>query len=230
MIVQDCPRSVIILAGRAGVGKDSAAAMLRAGYGALCLSYAGRLKRALAAMSGVSIVAFHDPEEKRRPLPELHGHSPRSLMQWFGTDVVRKALGQDWWVERVAADILRRPDVRLWCVTDARFDNEIDLARHLPGYRCLSILITRDAASPAGGIPGHESEPGWWLQTDARVANDGSFGDLAAALETVLAHHWQIRPRPDPDATAPGLACPRDEDEPLDAERPGSVMHGILNR
>jgi hypothetical protein len=62
-------------------------------------------------------------------------HSPRELMQYLGTEYVRKAQ-DDYWVQRLLADVLRKRRV---LVPDTRFINEAEALRSMGG-KIIKIL------------------------------------------------------------------------------------------
>jgi len=109
---------LIAFAGRAGAGKDTAAAAVEGGHR---VAFAGPLKQALAAMTDVPLEAFHDRDLKEHPVTRT-GHSPRALMRWLGA-AARFELGADFWVRRLSREI-ERCDEDLVVITDLRFANE----------------------------------------------------------------------------------------------------------
>jgi hypothetical protein len=105
--------------------------------------WAGALKRIAGRVFGLTHEQMHDPSLKEAPLKapiqmdmfvqamisetglniqpaKLIAHSPRELMQYLGTEYVRKAQ-DDYWVQRLLADI--REERRV-LVPDTRFINE----------------------------------------------------------------------------------------------------------
>lgn len=52
-------------------------------------------------------------------------HSPRDLMVWFGTDVIRKTFGVSFWVNRLKTEVRKMGTDDTVIVTDARFPNEV---------------------------------------------------------------------------------------------------------
>lgn len=62
-----------------------------------------------------------------------------ALLQWWGTDLRRKHFGENYWVSKTIAQIVKEnPDVAL--ITDTRFPNEAQAVKNLGGY---NLNITR---------------------------------------------------------------------------------------
>lgn len=64
------------------------------------LAFADPLKEVCATLYNLHLDVFSDPELKEKVL-ESWGKSPRQLVQFTGTDLVRKHLGDDFWVKRL---------------------------------------------------------------------------------------------------------------------------------
>lgn len=108
------------------------------------------------------------------PLFTIKGMSPalkiRDIMQFIGTDVGRKVLGEDIWVNIAKLKILNKINVNGICyVSDVRFYNECEAIKDLGGK---VILINR----PNISIPEHESEeiniaPHYIIDNDKKLSN-----------------------------------------------------------
>lgn len=180
---------IIALAGRAGSGKDTAAAFLahaaiRDGYGATTTGFASPLKAGLSAMFGFQFADL-TREEKEAPL-EFIGKSPRELMQTLGTEWGR-GVHQELWIQLMERRIFERPTFGaddLWILTDCRFPNELAWVRRKGG---VTWWIERDGVPP---VASHSSEnsigPG---DCDRVIANFGSRADLAIEVQRAWAQH-----------------------------------------
>lgn len=82
--------------GRAQVGKDTAAAHLRAAHGFRQIAFADPLRAMLQTGFGLTAKDF-EPGRKEELLP-LIGKSPRQLMQSMGTEWGRTLVSPDVWV------------------------------------------------------------------------------------------------------------------------------------
>src|SRR5690606_32540033 len=85
---------IIGLAGPAGSGKSTVAAILRSRHAYCELPFAKRIKDALANL--LEIAPFELERHKEEPLPWL-GVSPRYMMQTLGTEWGRTMIHPDIW-------------------------------------------------------------------------------------------------------------------------------------
>lgn len=179
----------VALMGRAGSGKDTAAAGLAAKYGHVRVAFADPLRR--MALAADPIVTVDDVGPKRlAPLVDAFGWDyvkraypeARRFLQLLGSEGVRDVVGPDTWVNIAhraarAAWIEGKPVV----ITDVRYPNEVAYARR-HGFRL--IWIDR----PHLGAPSvHASEHVLGPQhADAIVYNGGSPADLAARVGAAM--------------------------------------------
>lgn len=178
---------LIGIAGRAGVGKDTAGRFLQLHYALSVVAFADPLKAMLQAM-GLSRTEL-EGAYKELPLRWLDA-SPRRLLQTLGTEWGREMIDPDLWLKvfgrKLAHDwqVLKAsdPDWAGYVITDVRFENEARFIRE----RGHLIHLTRRSA-PA--VESHCSENG--LAIDARdflIANDGDLAELHDALSEVMRH------------------------------------------
>lgn len=168
---------VIGLAGRARVGKDTAADYLTSRYGLARLAFATPMKEGLRAMFGLDDRRLHG-ELKEAPIPEL-GRSPRQLMQTLG-DWGRSNNPRLWiwaaerYLNALKADI-RSQGLR-WhgvVITDIRTESEADWVRDIGGT--VFHLTRRQAPDVAA----HNTEHGIHTRlSDFTVPNDGTVEEL----------------------------------------------------
>lgn len=179
---------VVALAGRARVGKDSAADVL---YRAIPHSYRYSFADPIRAMLNAGFgIDMNDPEwiaSKEDPIPWLADRSPRQLMQTLGTEWGRELVHPDVWLMAATAR-LRPSDTMI--VSDVRFDNEATWVRAQGG--CLVHVHRTNAPRIAGEARGHASEGGVAVEDgDWILYNDGTLRDLQLALR-----HWVDGPHP----------------------------------
>lgn len=185
-------RTIVVLVGTRRVGKDTVANHLCERFGFVNMKFAGPVKEAVAALFDLTMDEV-EGDAKDEPHPRW-GVRPRELLQWFGTDVMREglarllpAVGQRFWIEKLRHRVLTSDAQRI-VISDARFADEIECTRTLPGFQTVVIRLT-DGPALAGGAPtdAHVSEAGVAsLHTDFVVKNDGTLEDLYMRVATIL--------------------------------------------
>lgn len=169
---------VICISGKAQSGKDTAASLIRDilyGYGqrVLITHYADLLKFMCEKF-------FHWNGVK-----DEHG---RQILQYVGTDVVRKQK-PDFWVDFIASVLELFPDE--WdyvLIPDTRFPNEITNLKNA-GYSVCHLHITRPGMSDGltAAQHNHVSEHALdGVEADYSVANTGNTADFATELMKFL--------------------------------------------
>jgi hypothetical protein len=181
------------LAGRAGAGKDTAAAYLVRCYGYRRLAFADALRTLaleidplvdvgrtdLGSWRYSEVIDHFGYEQAKRTIPSV-----REFLQTLGV-ACRTVIGPDVWasiVNRAAtADGATGPVV----VTDVRFPNEIALIREQWGG--VAVWVDRPGLPDSGDlhVSEHAVNPS---SCDAAVRNDeDSFTSLETALDSVVA-------------------------------------------
>ena len=169
---------VILLSGKAGHGKDTAAGMIsdaleRAGARVLITHYADLLKY-------ICRTFFNWNGEK-----DEHG---RHVLQYVGTDVIRRQ-DPDFWVRFLIVMLTWFGEN--WdyvIVPDARFPNEVTRLRE-DGFRVTYIRVIRPwfSGSLTDEQKKHPSETALDdIQPDAVIVNDGGLESLRAAVEILV--------------------------------------------
>jgi hypothetical protein len=169
---------IVGLTGKAGAGKDTAAAMLcealqARGKRTKTMAFAEPIRAALMAM-GVPSSYIYERRLKETEIPGW-GASYRKLAQTLGTEWGCDQIGKDLWV-RLLADRLveigmvsRLPDVVV--ITDVRLQNEADWIKTRLG------LLVHVVRPDVGEVRGHISEAG--VQgVDQMLRNDGDLQNL----------------------------------------------------
>lgn len=179
------PKIILLLAGKAGSGKNTFAnAMPQYRQ----FAFADPLKTAAQAISGQPLEDFHLQNRKNTPLRHIPAHTPRTLLQWLGTDICRKHLCDDLWarllIERIHAESEGIPDFQA-VVTDCRFENEYTAVRNAFPYDLVAMVRIK---SPWAGIaPDHASEQ-WTPEFEkifCTVHNTGTLDELKRHAEFV---------------------------------------------
>jgi hypothetical protein len=136
---------IIGLAGKKGHGKDTAANIIKRKINQIMtkyhfvsiLSLADPLKEALSVLVQSPLGNFYDPQLKELPLGGCWGNeSPRTLLQWFGTEIIRKSppsgfqipQGSSWLLECLAKrikELKKNSNTNtVFIIPDIRFDDE----------------------------------------------------------------------------------------------------------
>lgn len=169
---------IVGITGRIGSGKDTIAEYLIANYGYQRMSYASTLKDAVAAI-------FHWDREmlegstkesrelrekvdewwsKRLNIPHL---TPRWVLQYFGTDVCRKAFHDDIWIASLENKLSKMGDNVV--ISDCRFPNELSSLKRLGA---TTIRVERG------------EKPQWYL--DALIVSMGEKHPMYNVAMTLL--------------------------------------------
>lgn len=185
---------LIGLHGRAGSGKDTAAARLVAAHGFMPLAFADPIREALSVIFGLGEHHWRDRVWKERPL-EPYDVSPRRLTQTMGTEWGRNLIRPDIWVlharERLAQ--LKAIGLERIVFTDVRFDNEAEWLR-LTGGQIWHIVRPKKEDAFAATMR-HVSEAG--IRTagpDRGLVNDGTIEQLHARVDLLLSGQREHRP------------------------------------
>lgn len=136
---------LIGLMGIKGSGKTSAALYLMKQYGFIEKSFAECLKRACQELFLLSdSQVFGTQEEKETPDDRWFGCTPRKMLQFVGTDLLRNnlntimpGLGNDIFIHHFKlwyeSEIKKNPNLCV-VVSDVRFQNEIDFIQKIGGF------------------------------------------------------------------------------------------------
>ena len=176
---------LIALTGRAGAGKDTAAAYLVEYYGFAQASFAGALKEMLLAWAeyvGVDHAWFTERHLKEQPLPGF-GVSARRLMQTLGTEWGRQ-ISPLLWVHGLQRHLGLHeggtPVHDRIVITDCRFPNEAQWV-YGAGGRLVRVLRNTPGVEP------HASEEhADTLPVDHELLNHGSVATLHLQLDVLM--------------------------------------------
>lgn len=132
----------VCICGYEGSGKDTVATMLVESYQFKQFAFADNLKKAIciifgweeALLKGITVESRIwreqvDPyweKELNRP-----GLTPRKVMQWIGTDVLREHFDDGIWIKSLKKQLITAKTNVV--ISDCRFPNEIDMVKNLGG-------------------------------------------------------------------------------------------------
>lgn len=197
---------IILLIGKAGAGKDEFAKIAEEEFGVKRVAFGDAVKEEVAEFLDKHEVCWehrhlwgdqkdkeawlrmaHSNRPKRGPLSKFltnygdynngwHYFTPRSLLQFFGTDY-RRAQDPLYWV-KVAEKKL--DETKNYCISDGRFNNEWDMVRDRGG-RVVRIFR---ADAPSISNMTHPSE----TELDGRMESHTIYND-----GTIQQYHDQVR-------------------------------------
>lgn len=175
------------LHGYAGVGKDEVAKILSE-YGYERKAFADVLREALYVLNPmVTADSYGRPfyvkdivdelgwDQAKRDEPEI-----RRMLQVLGTEVGRRMIGQNVWVDAVFKSL---DPAKKYVFTDVRFENEHQAIDSRLG---TLIKINRPGVGPVNDHPSDAGLPDKWF--DTIINNDGTLKDLHTKVRDVLAY------------------------------------------
>ena len=204
---------IIGIVGFIGSGKDTVADYLVNFHGYKRESFANSLKDAVSQVFGWPRELLEGRTNESREWRETRDEwwsnrlkqdiTPRYVLQYWGTEVVRKGFHDDMWVASLEHRLLNSQNDIV--ITDCRFPNEIKAIRNAGG-RVIRIKrgpepVWYDAAKSVNKGPSrnmswalskqkmeklgiHASETAWVGQKfDATLNNDGSLDELYSQIE-----------------------------------------------
>ena len=140
------PKGITIgLSGPAGSGKSTVADYLKLKYDFEEIAFAGPLKEVTSKLFDIPLTDMYDPI-KKEVKDERYKKSPRQLLQWFGTDVMRETFDEDFWIKQAfwKYDRITREDPSKNVIfSDCRFDNEAGPIAMIPD----SMVCVMDASN-----------------------------------------------------------------------------------
>ena len=173
---------IIGLGYKAGVGKDTVANHLCERHNFTSYALAKALKDTLAPLFGWNRTDLNHQEFKKT-LDHFWNITPRQALQTLGTDCVRKAFGDDFWVKRL--ELAMRDDrCTLVVITDVRFRNEAESIKKHGG---MLWQIRRPLVDDVAGAHVSETEMDGFEGWDEIIDNDGSLDLLYARVDLALA-------------------------------------------
>jgi len=199
---------IIGVCGLIGSGKGTVADILVEEHDFKKISFADKLKDAVAVLFGWPRNMLEgdtqESREWREQVDEFWTNetgrtiTPRLVLQEFGTECMRQGFYDGIWVSIVKQQILADPHSN-WVIPDTRFPNEINMLHEIGGQ----VWWVKRGETPHGFIDFrqdgimplsiHASE--WaWGQTrfDEEIANNGTLEELRSRVSDLLASNVHL--------------------------------------
>jgi hypothetical protein len=179
---------IVAVCGLKRSGKDTIAEYLERSMGFLNVKIAGPLKQAVA-----HTFAFTKDQvegDMKDDVDPRWGISPRTAMQWFGTDIMQykaqdimPGMGRLFWTKHLVTKIHSYPMDQRIVISDLRFKHELDAMRE-----SFSVFVIKVERSACPANDHHVSEEGCTdIAEDAKVTNDGDLGELYEKIRRMTA-------------------------------------------
>jgi hypothetical protein len=176
---------VIGLAGKAGSGKDTIGGLIADLPRWQQIAFADPLRVMLVMGGFAKPEQLNDRKLKETPI-ELHGASPRLLMQTLGTEWGREMIHPEIWIRLLAerVDKFAESGVPGVVITDIRFEDEAEYVRRVGG-RVVHVIRPPSAFGLTSSK--HRSEAGIKRRYgDFLLDNDGMVADLPDKLQALM--------------------------------------------
>jgi hypothetical protein len=166
------------VSGFIGSGKSTLAGELQR-HGYRSISFAGPMKDLVSWLFNLPRHLLEGDTDESRRWRNLYSPqllmTPRSVLQLFGTEVGRKA-DEDVWIRSLRTEIHGKV-----VITDARFPNELDVARNL-GLKTVRVVRGDQTAGVHASETSHLEH-----KFDVCIDNSGSLEDLGRAASALVA-------------------------------------------
>ena len=155
----DHPKQKILgLLGKKGHGKDTVADYLVKKYGYYKLSFADPLKQLCSLIFKLNNDQLYG--NKKEIFDDYWKTTPRKILQMMGTDLCRKHISKNIWINIMEKRIKNINSVINIVIADVRFQNEVDFIQH----RCLNSMVLKinryNIINNNTNIDIHQSETG----------------------------------------------------------------------
>jgi hypothetical protein len=210
---------IIGVCGFIGSGKDTVADYLTNFHGFRRESFANSLKDAVSSVFGWDRTMLEGRTKQAREWREqvdpwwaqrlnMPNLTPRWVLQYWGTEVCRKAFHDDIWIASLENKLRNSLDDIV--ISDCRFPNEIksikaaggivirvrrgeepewynDAADMNAGDRCMNWALAKHRMEKLGI---HASETAWvGTKFDAVLTNDGTIDELMSKVKDLVSNH-----------------------------------------
>lgn len=175
---------IIELAGKIGSGKDTVSSeLIKFGYEQFI--FAEPIKQFFSFSLGLTRA---EAEQKSMHIDELN-FTLRQLYQFFGTELIRNQIHNDFWIISVAKRI-RKENAEKIVISDTRFPNEkYKLQEYLPEAHVKTVNVVREVKVDDEylGFENHPSETSIdEIDFDYQIDNNGSIEELKEKVSEML--------------------------------------------
>lgn len=176
---------VIGIMGKKFHGKDTVADHIVKKYGYNKISYADPLKEGCRQIFGLDDEQLYG--SKKEVIDEYWGVTPRTILQYVGTDLFRNQLSniipdidKNIWIKRMERTFIDNPD-KSYIIADVRFPNEFEMIKRHGG---IIIKVVRPDIKSEDT---HASETNIDKMTgDIEINNKGTLKDLYQTVDIVM--------------------------------------------
>jgi hypothetical protein len=184
---------IIGICGYKGSGKDTIADYIQNQYGFTKLSFGSKIKDIVSILFGWNRTLIEGDTDFSRVYREMEDPwlseklkmeiTPRKMLQYVGTDLLRNHLSNDIWVYALEKEL---SSFELVIVSDVRFENEFDMIQRHNGF---IISVERDLTHDITDT--HESEHIWKKCLDKvnfSIKNDSTKDMLYSKIDEIMAN------------------------------------------
>lgn len=189
---------LIGFSGKKGSGKSYFADYLVNNKLFIKLSFASPLKEITKILFNLSDEDVKDPIKKELINPKFNA-SPRELMQWLGTDIMREEFNKKFnysgsiWIDNVKDKVKTLLDNNKDVVIDdVRFQNEVDMIHSLGG---IVINLRNDLDNTLNNSTSTHSSENQKLTFNYEFVNDKSYSntyDIYLNLDLLINKHYGL--------------------------------------
>lgn len=189
---------LIGFSGKKGSGKSYFADYLVNNKLFIKLSFASPLKEITKILFNLSDEDVKDPIKKELINPKFNA-SPRELMQWLGTDIMREEFNKKFnysgsiWIDNVKDKIKTLlEDNKDVVIDDVRFQNEVDMIHSLGG---IVINLRNDLDNTLNNSTSTHSSENQKLTFNYEFVNDKSYSntyDIYLNLDLLINKHYGL--------------------------------------
>ena len=189
---------LIGFSGKKGSGKSYFADYLVNNKLFIKLSFASPLKEITKILFNLSDEDVKDPIKKELINPKFNA-SPRELMQWLGTDIMREEFNKKFnysgsiWIDSVKDKIKTLlEDNKDVVIDDVRFQNEVDMIHSLGG---IVINLRNDLDNTLNNSTSNHSSENQKLTFNYEFVNDKSYSNtynIYLNLDLLINKHYGL--------------------------------------
>lgn len=163
---------IIGFTGKKKAGKDTASLILINKHNFISLAFADPLKKGAKELFDLSDEQLHD-QTKKEIIDERWNMSPRQILQWLGTDILRNNISDEIFITNMK-NKLKNNSHKYIIITDVRFDNEAEMIKNLGG-----IIININRNNIDESKDNHITESGINSKyIDINIDNNGTIDEL----------------------------------------------------